>query len=904
MLTFFLYIGDVYMQAYKIENVADAIFLEQLATTESISGTFYKESQYPFRLFWHTKSRKDIGLDEVKVLKKDVKKSNWADIFEKRILQRDKSNGLSHEIIIKCTSKADMQEIMKGHFKLQQGKCFFSGTSRKGFFLRIQDPSRWVLDTKEFEGDITIYNLSDIYGVYIERGFTTKSQFTKTAFSVEGQAVMLIGEDGDIEQRKIEWSSMDHAVILKLQNQGSIKPSEKEARFELAPKLIEGADKKEPMFWYCDDIEKASKILRLAPADSLDCMEFWFTSERTMYWTCVYKNQENSYLRNLATEAFKPFYKYEEGVYLPVGKTMLPRLRRNRILEAVEGPNSTDCIVVFEDDRQTLISARESKPMKDAVFFLAEQATRDIPSFQSQWIMDFHDLIPNPITVISDDGRSHIQEESSAGINFKDVVEETTFNTKAKVSISDQIKKISEIDTEINKNPVSPRLWNQRATLSRSISNKTCANIANLTAVATSGNVKDVIAEAKKICAEPIITEIDKQKRDDKSTLLVNIRSSQLPGELYFVAQMMYAKKYNDEDVFNSCINEMRTGYLDTTESHKLHMFADFTNMTDLSSWTMDEEAIGKLNKIVRDFIDIFQGITSSRCKLVARQFQYLININLGIDMAMPEVTGEMNEQAWQDLMVILSNPEDEKRKGKGAQYKLWISKMQKLDLENIQGILTGDVHRAIHHMEFKNECENTVTRINSDYINGSDISDYFKFQDDPHTDSETMRLLLVYVMKYGADPALEKYIFDYNFKDDSFENKIMNCDVYRIRTLYGIEDQHGSFFTQMLKLLGDSDQLHGHVIDYVDVMENMSLCLLISDFEEKEETLMEMIRKSVPLANTQYCNPYDLMNVLAYQMLICITINLPNISKAHNFYLKKKQIWMTLAWQAMSEGM
>ena len=912
---------------------ADILSLKCLCDThaELEGGYFVEEIDYPWHTWWVIKS-KWRAAKQKQILEKlpwevgeptgKTRKIDWPNLLRKLALEPDPSHRIHTSVVLRTPSEAVFMQVIKDHYLLQQGELYFCspGETERNWLIKILHPSLWSLCRLPADASYTIYNeIPELQCVYLARGCKLNTLTSPLGrFHTERNTTILLHQDASLIDLKAHWQPI--TTIIDLKSSGArILSGAETTRISVPIRLVDEVSTAPPALWRVDDAEKLRRTLSRAGVELLDGFRAWFAASGHI-WLLSEGDYHDRGLAAQFTEQFASFTRLASRVFIPRGKSLMPRLTEAQILDTHDCPNSDYlCLDAGPDEPCALIlPAQDLKDLRHVIVYSAELAVRSLDAFESFWSFRFHDLIPRPI----------ISGERPPSKTAESVLEETAEPQTAKAPRKKRTRRrsasqveretehiltrIREIDALLFRDVENAKLWRERAGLSASMDNPDEALAAALTAVIIDGDHRTFFRTVKSHHETSPRFEAmfdGEPDEDEKGRLLAAMRVKTLPAESNYSLQLYYAARFEDPDVFDAATSAMRSGYHDGSHPF-IRLETDAGPPVSAGEMVADGIELAELKTHISQFLAIVEACADPALQgLIQKQFSTLLreNIGQGLPVRQPAQLRGHLKTLW-DLLdtpqPVTANLE------KSTQLWLDTVAMSGLRQAKPEALFVGELYRPVITWTFVEESQSRVENIFQRFSDGKadwEADLQLPEQASDFDDIRQQRLLLYLVTRYGPLQAFESFILDFQLGNHNFNHIVRNCDVFRLNLLYGRPVNQEHFFQAILADLPQAADAYSFP-DFRDAAENVLYCLFVSDCADRQYYLEQLLRQTLAWLQTDRVarNPMaldELLGIVSYLEAAFISPHLPRSARAYQAFSKRKGLWMDHAHQISHMG-
>lgn len=901
---------------FAMENISDILTLYVLIKEfPELKGTFVKEIKYPWKLWWvlaiKVKTKETVWPWEIGIPDKFVKKATLESVLQSLVLQKDKTNSLTNNVLIKTNDKKIFSHIIHTHFKLQQGDIYFSSPSKSNDFylIKIYSPSLWCLHLCEEMGEFEIYNnYNNIDSLFIMRGW----QFYDTIsnkLKIANDNIFLLKDGKTVNIYAVDWKLANEIITIEPGNTEKLE-GDKNERVVVPLSLIPN-ELGSPCLWKVKNKTKLISLLAKTKYQQLAGFKAWFDKSGTIF---IFAEGElvDTVLRSLLTDMFPGYIKKDKKVFFPNGKILMPALSERMLLNVYKCAGNYLC---FDEDKDGkmyswIMDSEEAQSLHFFIQYSVQRTIREIEFFEDQWQLDFTNLIDAPIVAMKGSENKQVFSVKK-DIVVKEPKKLKTYEHKEVVALkNDILAKRKALDHLLVKDVGNADLWKKRGELSRKLGYFHCALIAEMTSCIILRDNKKLLSLIVKYQNEPYLDVGGLfAKSDNQDKILAQIRSSDMfSAELNYTLQLLFSYKFKDKDVLDNAIKSMRMGYIGTT--YEFHVFRDFDKSIDKTSSIVH---VKKETDILQKMNDFLQNINTSNQEqqvIIRKQFSLITENIIGKKILINEnIDTSSFPTEWKKALYYLNNYNKKDILNHESHIKIWLEKISVRNItdQNLDDVFTGDLYRPVFDPTFKCEALKEIDELYNNYVTGgTEWQKKFAIGSSHLDNAKKQRTLLYLVNKYGPLSDFEPYIFDFKYGEVSFALTIMNCDIYRLCLKYNKYMDEKDFFEDMLKVLPSSREGYSS-IDFCDGMENVILCLFLSSYNKRSEVFVAIFQKILEWLNNSVAYKESLTDFLALVALLQVGIlneKLATRVYTYNFYARKKSLWMNHANYIAQNGM
>ncbi len=392
---------------FKLPYFADILVARCLSENKFLQGEFIIENNAEKTVWWTEKSRQCKSLAKKLPWKTGVPEKfellSSARLAERLPFITDPKNAIHDRVIIKTADEHSFITIIRHHFLVQKGKIEYilPGSKCPDFLIRIEKPSLFCLTRLASDLNFIIYNqVTNGSGAYVD-GLYIKQGFSLKPFIFIGQirflkGIFLIHDQLSTDNYQINWLTTDH--LIRIEGEAPChEPVPMDIDITVTPTLKDDDAWPDPVLWEAD-AQKLMEIIKTIPYESLTGYSAWFTDSGRVYILAA-KGVLHTRFHTILCDAFNAFVRYENRIFIIRGKTLMPRLPEDMILQAYDtAPDNYLCFQTNSEDNVRVIRFPEKrlKKLKYFVEYQAERAVQSIDNFESQWQFDFADLKKKP----------------------------------------------------------------------------------------------------------------------------------------------------------------------------------------------------------------------------------------------------------------------------------------------------------------------------------------------------------------------------------------------------------------------------------------------------------------------------------------------------------------------------
>lgn len=916
---------------HKINNFADILSFKYLVDNNDIKGDFVEfDNDICFREI----IKKTIS-DYFKDSKKDenVKHFKWIDLFKKYTVKTSEDNKISDQIIILTPDRNILLEIIKKHYLIQRGEISYSKINET-WAIKITYPSVWVI--RLIEGKYTIFNNSNILeNTYFQKGIEIKElEHLKQNYNVlaPNNQYTFIYSNGNIETYKIEWKTSDTTIELK-DAKRKVYKTDNETKIEIEPKLVNAYNKKIPSLWFIDDLEKLKRIITNYGTESLISLKAWFSDNDTAYILSL-NTINDSGLTALFNESFKSFYKHREKMFFPEGLTLMPFIDEIRLFEIYNINNSEYVVFMQENEKLnlTVLSEKDIKPLSNFILYKTEKTVNELESFNSQWTFDFGEIKKkSQIIYIKQDliENNVFKSKNKKNKSEKSVSQKSVIKNKRSIDTSDwenMRNRVYLIDNELLDNITDTALWNERSEISYYLNNKVSSLIANLTTDIITKDNQSFLDNIEKYINENESSEFLKyiqiQDENSKGKILFDIRNKNSVAELDFAYQLYYAHKFNDKDVFDYAVNNMLRGF--TSTSKVFHEFEEKSfGKLHANTDNLNIENLDNIKNNIEDFIQAIEDFDNEYKTIVLKQLKIMIDSNIPFkleNMIFIEEIDSQDKNIKELNNLLKSYPMLPSNTDKATEKWFATIEMKNIKSVDIKDFFTGEIYRSSFASDFDPIIESQ--KIYERYLDGEILNEndeinnikselkpkerlelqeqlfkkVFGFTNNSSLNGpQSQRILLHIITENKPLKDFQKLTLEPVYNDSFYNTIVMNCDIFRINLAYRIKMDENFFFENMIESISKP---FVYFIDFKDAVENIILCLFISQNPRRKEFLNIILRKCMEWL-TQLEEIRFMKEILTTISLIQAGIlldDIPDSISEYNFKSRKNSLWIEYA--------
>lgn len=737
-----------------LKSPAEVLALKFLTDLEKAGGSFIQERTPPWKLWYETDDRKFI--DRLNTFDRegswvrgkpegDVQILHWENLFRNLIIKRASNDRLSKCAIIMTNDRSVMYEMVKRHYLIQQGLITIGEVMPDDphWLIKIEHPSRWVLDMLPPEMEYKLFNEHESAGLFIESGWSIDDPLNGlrlNRFAFTEKSVVLVDSEGGLHFHRPAWESASAIVQIEVSSGTNIEP-DMGSKILIKPMFRQSDECGRPRLWIASEPEKLRSILASGSVMQLGGFSAWFSTDNVI-WVAATKPTADCALADIFCDAFESFYPLEKKVFLPARRVLMPKLSEELLMRAFNAPpEDYMCIREYEGElTATILPGKHLQPLEGIIAFQAEQALKALATHQTLWKFDFPEG-KKKMMVLQIDLSEKKAVNLAKGLNiiekipvkgFFDRLTEWTGGTREKKSaaypvesefempvsqVQELRKKIAEVDQKLLKSIEQPQLWTQRGKLCIESQSGESALISFLTALIISGDdVKFMSHVDEFIKSRPELSLLARGEASasDRGELLGIIRDPNFTAELHYVLNLAFARKFNDEDIFRQAVDLMRTGY--ATQMRTFHSFRE-EKITDKAIekrgsgkiTLLTKNDIKKIKPILNNFLLRVGCADNSLIRLILKQLSLLLSAHLGSEIEEQLLPSNKDSSAGDSFKELLesrlSTANGANLPDKGISYKKWLElyRWETDASDEIGDEVTKKWLKSITRQEFKN---------------------------------------------------------------------------------------------------------------------------------------------------------------------------------------------------------
>lgn len=917
---------------HTINNFADILSFKYLIDNGDIKGDFV---EYNNNLYFKEVRKKTIfGYPKNNEDKDKFKKFSWIDILKKYTLNNTEENKIADEIIILTTDKSILLEIIKKHYLIQRGEISYSKVDEI-WLIKIKYPSIWAISL--LQGKYAVFNKSNILeNIYFEKGVEIKelAHLKQThQIIIPQNQYTFIYKNGITKTFKIEWKNSDTAIELKNSNR-KIYKSDEDFKIEIEPKLINSYHKKLSNLWFIDDMDKLKRIVTNYGSESITSLKAWFSENDTAYIISFNINNDSG-LTALFNESFKSFYKHRDKMFFPSGLTLMPLIDEIRLYEIYD-INKTDYVIFMNENDKlslTILPEKDIKPLSSFIIYRTEKTVNQLESFNSQWKFNFGEIKKkSQIIYIKPDNIEDLvfNNKNKKSKKEKQISSKSVFNKEKRTINDSEWEKLRNrvylIDNELLDNIINTELWLERSQISEYFDNKISSLISKLTIDIINRDNKNFIKNLEEYIKQnensDFIKNINDNDENSKGKVLLDIRNKKSVAEIDFSYQLYYANKFNDKDVFDYAVNSMLKGYSNTIKG-----FHDFEEKSfgklhnDFDS--LNNENTENIKNNINNFINVIENFNPEYKNIVLKQLKIMIdsNIPFNTDNLVYIEDISYTDSNLKELDNLLKNyPALPQNYDKATEKWFSTIEMKNIKSVDIKDFFTGEIYRSSFASDFNaiEESQKIYSRyIDGEILNESDEINNIKSELDPKKRAEikgqlfnrvfrfkgkssldapkSQRILLHIITEHKPLKDFQKLTLDPVYNDSFYNTIVMNCDIFRINLAYRIKIDESFFFENMIESISKPYVLF---IDFKDAVENIILCLFISQNSRRKEFLNIILKKCMEwfthLENVRFMK--EILTTISLIQAGILLDDIPDSISEYNFRSRKNSLWIEYA--------
>ncbi len=586
----------------KMRTPADLLTVHFFSTSGQLKGQFLQEQDPPWTIWWQVPG--DQGLigrlgnmlqSSIEAPEKvwpegtpgsALRAISWLDLFRKSVIRAEPTRPVADEVILMTADRELFFTTVKKHFMLQQGQYEFAvfDAGREYFLLKINKPSLWVFNTLAPDAFTWFNQLPGHSGIYMEAGWRIHDISGPECFNqfkiVDG-GVLLIQKDGRLLSLKPSWKKGDSVVKIET---GRVDIPQKNADVGLSikPGLRQTDRHQLPIFWKIEDHARFKAIIANEALENFRNYRSWHCKDGRLYLMARDQSADRA-VASILTDAFPAYAEIEERVLVPIGHLLTPRLSSERLHHFFGVPASD--FLCFEKDADTinsvLLAEKDMMKIEDFVALEIEQAAAKAETIQPGWKFEFKELKKKKqlieVEIETETGAPAQLKAAKEGGEVADGVtgpaakfhRHTALNLDNVPDIGNSElaglqQRLNDIDRQLNANVSSADLWQQRADVAGRMRLKIMALAAMMNAAVLKNDTGLLADCAFQYCSyykelqpllQPVINELDKGR------LLAAIRSEKMFTEFHYSLLLVFAARFNDQDIFSQAIAGMKSSF-------------------------------------------------------------------------------------------------------------------------------------------------------------------------------------------------------------------------------------------------------------------------------------------------------------------------------------------------------
>ncbi|NLI78665.1 MAG: hypothetical protein GX442_19770 [Candidatus Riflebacteria bacterium] len=397
----------------RLANLAEMFAVRWLIEVGQLAGEFLQEREPPWHVWFRVSGdgladtalfglfhSRGLGIlagqvAEPPVPPDDLKPVNWVRLLRTFVVKPAPDGRLGDEIIILTGEQAVFFEAVRRHFLIQQGRLEFAcfRFDPPLYVLRIAQPSRWVLDL--LPADATWHQFNQVPGqpgFYVEAGWTLADPgngLRLNQLKLPENTHLLIQANGGLLSFRPKWQHASTIVEITCPAPEQAQVNET-GRITIVPRLRETEDAAPHEMWRVEEPARLQAILANETSRHFGGFSAWFTRQNEI-WVLAANRQADKGLASVFSDAFPAYHRLEGRVFLPAGRTLLPRLPEARLFDIFKCPQGDHLVIEGEGSslRAVMLPAEKARRLDEFITFQAEIVFHRVDPFASAWTFEF-----------------------------------------------------------------------------------------------------------------------------------------------------------------------------------------------------------------------------------------------------------------------------------------------------------------------------------------------------------------------------------------------------------------------------------------------------------------------------------------------------------------------------------
>ncbi len=410
----------------RMENPADMLSAHFLVESGQLEGEFMQEVEPPWTiwLFWEPSAPEAGSSKAAKLIPSQVwtegspasemRPASWADLFRRFILRPEEASGIGDNVLVRTNEKTVFLDIIRRHFMLQQGLLEFAAFDGEQPFwlIRIRHPSIWALDQAAETGPMELFRqIPENEGLFLEKGWRItdpRNGVRLNRFKMFERSIVLLRHGGDSVFLNPTWQHATTVIEVKVDSP-AVAQADETSRIVIVPRFRPSVEETPAGLWRVAEPERLKAIISNEAMKRFAGYSAWFCRDNVV-WVLSAGAQTDRGIATLLTDAFPAFSPIERKIFLPIGKTLAPKLPEERLkqifqcsqddflcleLEQKEPAGSAGGVPGETFMKATLLPIINQKKIESFISFMAEQAVQRADPHQTAWVFEFPDVKKN-----------------------------------------------------------------------------------------------------------------------------------------------------------------------------------------------------------------------------------------------------------------------------------------------------------------------------------------------------------------------------------------------------------------------------------------------------------------------------------------------------------------------------